>query len=118
MDIVNYPAAPENQIAAHQTADPPNAAGDRAKSCPLCGTLNHSLSRECFNCGWRGAFCGIEAARPGPFGLAPLLVKARSPRRSLRSRWEALKSWLFFIGSHRYDDTTRRNDTMTRQEPK
>lgn len=102
MDIVNYPDRPESQIAADQTADPPEAAVDRTKSCPLCCTRNHSLSRECFNCGWRGAFCGAEAAagRELLFGPTGPLVKAPS----LRTRWQALRSWLFLIGSHRYAD--------------
>ena len=106
MDSANYPELPNRRTTAHQTADPPDTARNWTKSCPLCATANHSMSRECFNCGWRGVFCGTEAAGRAPFVQAPLLVEVRSPHllRSLRSRWEALKSWLFFIGSHCYAD--------------
>jgi hypothetical protein len=102
MEIVNYPETPENQIAANQPADPSDAAGDRTNFCPLCCTLNHPLSRECVNCGWRKAFCGAEAAAGRELLFSPtgLFVNVRT----LQIRWQALKNWLFLIGSHRYAD--------------
>ena len=96
MDVVNFTNALENHSAGL-----PLTAECRTKSCPLCCTLNHSLSLECFNCGWRGVFCSAEAAGPDLFShQTPLLVKAPS----LGARWRTLKNWLFFIGRHRYND--------------
>jgi len=111
MDIINYAETPPDQAAeqnlSHRLADMPNAPQGQAKSCPLCRTLNHLLSRECFNCGWSGAFCSSDASASHEplFGRTLLLVKPPS----LRSRWQTLKNWLFFIGSHRYTDTLKRN---------
>ncbi len=43
-------------------ASPSPSAEHQAKLCPMCGTLNHRQSRECFNCAWRGAFLDGTAA--------------------------------------------------------
>ncbi len=117
MDIVNYLKTPDSQIAANQTADPPNAAWDWTKSCPLCCTLNHSLSRECFNCGWRGVFCVAGASADHDpldhdplFGQTAPLVTAQSMYsrwKALKPQWQAMKDWLVFIGSRRYGDVLK-----------
>jgi hypothetical protein len=52
--------------STHETAELPPPAKHGAKSCPLCHTLNHPQSRECFNCGWRGGFFAGNADVLGP----------------------------------------------------
>jgi len=83
MDSVNYYAETTDSQSAeqnltHRLADVPDAAQGQAQSCPLCRTLNHSLSRECFNCGWQG--CSASSAA----------VTTRSPR-------PLLQAWLAFF---------------------
>jgi|GEM_PF-1859233 len=94
MDIVNDAEMPEGQTAELRNstdlqnsthlvanlpdviADLPNVVRSKVKSCTLCCTPNHPLSRECFNCGWRGSVPLSTAVRPGnPQGLfQPWLV--------------------------------------------
>ena len=67
MEIINDAETPNGQTAdlqnlTHRTADVPRG---QAKPCLLCCTLNHPLSRECFNCGWRGSVSLRTAAAPG-----------------------------------------------------
>ena len=44
--------------------NPLRSAEYRVKFCSLCRTANHLLSRECFNCGWRGEFSSDSSGSP------------------------------------------------------
>lgn len=71
-------------------ASPSQSAEHQAKLCPMCGTLNHIRSRECFNCAWRGAFFDGAAAL-----LQAKLLQAELLHTELRSNsWaRCLTSW-------------------------
>ena len=89
--------------------NPLRSAEYRVKFCSLCRTANHLLSRECFNCGWRGEFSSDSSGSPANplWSEAVPPVSAQSLRslwKLLRMRWKALVNWLFFIGRHRYGD--------------
>ena len=69
----------------HRTAISLAAAESRANLCPLCSTLNHLLSRECFNCGWHGAFPGGDA------NIRPAELRVHSATHLLSLWWQHLK---------------------------
>ena len=67
-------------------ASPSQSAEHQAKLCPMCGTLNHIRSRECFNCAWRGAFLDGAAALLQARLLQAELMHTELMHTELRSR--------------------------------
>jgi len=71
----------------HRTESPPTPVERRTNLCPLCSTLNHLLSQECFNCGWRGAFPGGDAH------VRQAGLQVHSAIHLLSLWWQRLKRW-------------------------
>ncbi|BDI34103.1 hypothetical protein CCAX7_61540 [Capsulimonas corticalis] len=87
--------APEVALTANSqrlTVIPSPLTEPGAGFCVLCGTLNHILTLECYNCGWRGALSENKVDAPG------IGQPTKSSTRRVLQWCQSVTRWFYPIG--------------------